>query len=447
MREKIHLLKRNSFPAHSFFDHLLRGTDFFQDREFERAAEEWGAAGRLNYTTPINLTRRKGRIFCGGYIQEVPFLYFLYAVHTNRADGIGAIKTDGVAKNLFFNQGRLVCAATSRREERVGQLMVKQHRVPAATLARMIADSKKQGKRIGQLMVEKGLLSADALREVLIAQADRILVDIFKWRRGYFYFFERQIIEDLVVDYAPLNLTRIATCSGISFAEFRQKIPNMKTIFRLSPYAEAKRSEIMDKLTGRVKFIFSLIDGVRSIEQLARFGGLDPATTMDILYRLITEGIIRQSREIIEYEDKQFNEISNGLDTLLEIHAFIAHLLYFEIGAKATEIIRQAQQPLTRMHRGIFSGIPLEKSDKINKDMLLRNIAQYCPEPDKRNLFVEAFGAFFKQMQTAIEKNLGSRLAEHITRKIKTEIKNIERYAQETALRRQLLEVFAKLVY
>jgi len=447
MRQKIHLLKRNSFPAHSFFDHLLRGTEYFQDREFERAAEEWGAAGWLNYATPINLTRRKGRIFCGGYIHEVPFLYFLYAVYTNRADGIGAVKTDGIAKNLVFNQGRLVRAATSRQEERVGHLMVKKHRLSSSTLARMIEDSKKQGKRIGQFMVEKGLLSEDALREVLIEQADRILVDIFRWRRGYFYFFERKIIEDLIVNYDPLNLTRIATYSGISFAEFRKKIPNMKTIFRLSPYAEVKRADIMDKLTGRFKFIFSLIDGIRSIEQLARFAGLDLATTMDILYRLITDGIIRQSKEIIEYEDKQFNEISTVLDALLEIYAFISHLLFFEIGAKAAEVIRQAHHLLNRMHKGIFIGIPLEKSDEIRKDMILRNIAQYYPEPDRRFLFVEAFCAFFEQIQTAIELNLGRRLAEHATVKIKTEIKNIERYAQETALRRRLVEAFAKLAH
>jgi len=446
MKQKLHLLKRNSFPAHSFFDHLLRGTEYFQDREFERAAEEWGAAGWLNYKTPINIARRKGRIFCGGHIQEVPFLYFLYAVYINRADGIGAIKTDGIAKNLVFNQGRLVCAATSRQEERVGQLMVKKRHVSSSILARMIADSKKQGKRIGKFMVEKGLLSEGALREVLIEQADRILVDIFSWRRGYFYFIERQTIEELIVNYTPLNLTRIAACTEISLAEFRKKIPNMKTIFRLSPYAEDRRSEIMDKLTGRFKFIFSLVDGIRSIEQLARFGGLDPATTLDILYRLITDGIIRQSKEIIEYEDKQFNEISDILDMLLEIYAFISHLLFFEIGAKATEIIRQAQHPLNRMHKGIFSGIPLEKPDAIKKDMILRNIAHYCPDPDARILCVEAFCAFFKQMQTVIEKNLGSRLAGQITLKIKTEIKNIERCAQETALRRQLLEAFAKLV-
>ena len=130
MKQKIHLLKRNSFPAHSFFDHLLRGTELYQSREFERAAEEWGAAGWLDYETPINLKRQSGRIICGGYIRDVPFLFFLYAVYSSRADGIGAIKTDGISKNLVFNQGRLVSAATTRKDERIGRLIVKKNSYP-----------------------------------------------------------------------------------------------------------------------------------------------------------------------------------------------------------------------------------------------------------------------------------------------------------------------------
>jgi hypothetical protein len=221
----------------------------------------------------------------------------------------------------------------------------------------------------------------------------------------------------------------------------------MKTIFRLAPYAESKREEVMGRLTDKVKFIFSLINGIRSIEQLASFSGLDPAATVEILYRLNTEGLIRQSAEIIEYEDKQFKEISNVLDSLLEIYAFISNMLFFELGAKAETVIRQALRTLTRLHSGIFAGIPLEKGGHVTKEMILRNIAHYSPEPDTRFLFIEAFCALFEHILKAIDKYLGIRLAEQAAVKIKTEIKNIERYAVETALRSYLLETFARLVH
>ena len=126
MKRKIHRIKKSSFPAHSFFDHLLRGTEHYHSRKFELAAEEWGAAEWLNYDTPVNLRRQDGRIFCGGVIQEVPFLFYLYAVYASKADGIGAIKTNGISKNLVFNQGRLIRAATTVRKERIGNFIVPQ---------------------------------------------------------------------------------------------------------------------------------------------------------------------------------------------------------------------------------------------------------------------------------------------------------------------------------
>ena len=135
------------------------------------------------------------------------------------------------------------------------------------------------------------------------------------------------------------------------------------------------------------------------------------------------------------------------MDSLLEIHAFISNMLFFELGAKAEDVIRQALRDLIRQHSGIFVGISLEKGGDVTKEMILRNIAHYYPGPETRNLFIEAFCALFEHMLTAIEKYLGIRLAEQAAVKIKTEIKSIERYATETALRSHLLETFDRLVH
>jgi hypothetical protein len=445
MKRKIHLLKRNSFPAHSFFDHLLRGTEYYHGKEFELAAEEWGAAGWLNYDIPINLRRQDGRIFCGGFIREVPFLFFLYAVYASKANGIGAIKTDGISKNLVFNKGRLVRAATTLHEERIGNLIVKKESLSPTTLNMLVNDAKKQGKRIGQFLVEKGVLSSAALQELLSLQIEQILVDILHWQQGYFYFFERPVVRDIITNYDPLNLARAATYKGFSFSQFRRRIPSMKTIFRPSPYAELKREDILRKLSDKHKFIFSLIDGTRNIEQIARFSGIDETSAVEILYQLNAAGMIRQSLEIIEFEDRQYNEISNLLDTLLEIYAFMSQLLISQLGTKARDVIQQSKIALSKKYDGMFVVIPWENPDQVTREMILGNIAQYCPDPSHRGLFIEAFCDFFHYLRLETGRYLGPRFAGQATEKIKNEIKNIERYAKETSLRSHLIETFDKI--
>jgi hypothetical protein len=445
MKQKIQLLKRNSFPSHSFFDHLLRGTEYYRLRDFERAAEEWGAAGWLDYETPINIRRDKNRIFLGGFISEVPFLFFLYAVYTNKVNGIGAIKANGVSKNLVFHEGRLVKAATNRREERIGNIILQKERLTPATLDMLVNDAAGQGKKIGQYLVEKGLLSLDALQEILSLQMEQILVDIISWQRGYFYFFERPIGQELIVDYDPLNLTRIAAYKGLSLEEFQNKIPNRKLIFRPSPYAETRHEEIRQKLTDRHKFIFSLIDGTRNIEQLARFSGIDEKSVIEILHTLNAAGMIRRSKEIIEYEDKRYNEISNILDTLLEIYSYLLHVLIAEIGRRSRQVVQRALAALNKGHKAMFADMPLDNPDQVRKEMVFKNMAFFYPEPAQRYLFIEAFCELIGNLRSEIHRFLGGKYAFEATLKIHTEIKNIERYAKETALRSHLLETFDRL--
>jgi hypothetical protein len=445
MKQKIHLLKRNSFPSHSFFDHLLRGTEYYRLRNFERAAEEWGAAGWLNYETPINIRRNKDRIFLGGFISEVPFLFFLYAVYANKVNGVGAIKANGISKNLIFQEGRLIRAATNRQEERIGNIIVQRERLAPATLDMLVNDATVQGKKIGQYLVEKGMLSLDALQEILSLQMEQILVDIILWQRGYFYFLERPIGKELIVNYDPLNLARVATDKGLSLEEFRSKIPNRKLIFRPSPYAETRQEKIQQQLTDTNKFIFSLIDGTRNIEQLARFSGIDENSVIETLHQLNAAGMIRQSQEIIEYEDKQYNEISNILETLLEIYSYLLHLLIAELGRRSRDVVQRALITLNKRHRAMFEDIPLENPDRVRKEMVLKNMAYYYPESAQRYLFIEAFCELIGNLRAEIHRYLGGKFASDATVKIQTEIKNIERYAKETAMRSHLLETFDRL--
>ncbi len=447
MQRRIQLLTRGCFPSHTFFDHLLRGTEFYRHKDFESAAEEWGAAGWLNYRTPINLKRIKGRIFCGGYIREVPFLFFLYAIFTNKADGVGAIKTNGISKNLVFNEGRLVRAGTTRPDERIGNFILRKERLSVETLDLMVRDAREQGKRIGQYLVERGLLSLDGLQEILSLQIEQILIDILLWQQGYFYFLEKPIAKEVIVDYDPLKFARIATSKGLSFVDFRARISSPKIIFRPSSHAEARREAILPKLNENYKFIFSLIDGTRNIKQIARFSGIDTSAAINILYQLNTAGLIRQSKEIIEYEDKEYREISKVLDTLLEIFATISKMLFAELGAKAEELIQRSQMVLSKRHQDMFSQIAFGHPERIAKKMILRNISKYYPDPGQRHVFIEAFVELFENLLQEIRKYLGRQLTVTSVEKIKSEIKNVERYAKETALRSHLLETFDKYVY
>jgi hypothetical protein len=445
MKRKIQILKKNAFPPHPFFNHLLKGTEFYQSSNFERAAEEWAAANWIEYDEPIELKRLDGRIFCGGHIHETPFLFFLYAIFTNQVSGVGAIKTNGVAKNLIFNNGRLVRAGTTRREERIGNYILKRSNFTADKMSMMIDNAREQGQRIGRYLVERGLLAEETLSEILSLQVEEIISDIFFWQAGHFYFLEKQIIRDNVVNYDPLHIARIAAQREFNFKDFRNKIPSNKIIFRASPYAEGKKEAILKGLNVNHQFIFSLIDGARNIEQLIKFSGTDEVSVIQILYQLNAAGLIRQTREVAEYEDKEFTEISKVLEVLFEVYTIIYAQIHAELGGFAKEIVRHSRADLTNSYSNFFANIPLDTPESLNINVILRNIARCYPGLNEKTRFIDAFAALFSNLIAELENYLGRPLAAKTTKRIRLRSLNILRFAKETDLKLRLLGVLNRI--
>ena len=114
MEQRIRALKKEEFPIHPFFDHLHRGSSFYQSSDFERASEEWSAAARTPFSEVVPLKRVDGKICCGVQLEEIPFLSFFYALYTNKLDGIGVVRSEGRARKILFNNGRIGRAGTTR---------------------------------------------------------------------------------------------------------------------------------------------------------------------------------------------------------------------------------------------------------------------------------------------------------------------------------------------
>jgi hypothetical protein len=445
MKRKIQILKNSVFPSHAFFEHLVKGTQYYQSHNFERAAEEWAAAKWENYEEPIELRRLDGRIFCGGYLSEIPFLFFLYAMFTNRVSGVGAIKTNGVAKKLIFNNGRLVRAGTTRREERIGNYILKRGNFSTEKMMVLLSDAKQQGKRIGRYMVDRGLISEAVLHEILSFQVEEIISDIFFWQRGHFYFLEKSVIREAIVNYDPLNIARIAAQRGFNFKDFRNKIPNNKIVFRPSPYAEGKIDQILKGFNVNHQYIFSLIDGARNIEQLIKYSGADEVSIINILYQLSASGLIRKTKEVAEYEDKEFSEVSNILEVFLEAYNIIYRHIYSELGIYVFDIIEHSRLNLRNNHANFFLDVALQNPERLTINSILKNMANHYPDSRQNALFIDAFADLFENVLAETKRYLGARLTSQTAERIRLESTNIMRFAQESDLKMRLLGVLNKI--
>ncbi|MFP4517478.1 MAG: DUF4388 domain-containing protein [Desulfovibrionales bacterium] len=444
-QQKIPLLSKDIYPKHQYFTHLSEGTRFFWESNFERATEEWKAADRINYSVAIPLNRIDGAIACGIDLEEVELLHFLYAVFANKVNGVGIVKSQGNVKKILFNMGRIVRVGTPNIEKRLGQFILQRKDYEQQDITRFATEAKQQNKRIGEYMVEKKLLTQQELQETLALQIEEILGEVLFWKKGYCYVQERTVNQEIGVSLRPTQFAVRTAQRFFNVSDFRNRIPSTKIVFIQSPYVEKDSREITS-LSLNDQFVYSLVDGVRNIEQMVAFSGSDEVSIITSLYRLSSNGLIRRTTKVKETEDREYQEIAKVIDSLFEVYGLITGEVFQELGLRGKESIEDALQSLDPVYRRVFENLPMDEPAKMDKSAVFSNMYKYYPSPDQRFVFIDAAYAMFLGLIQEIRKFMGTGLTSGTVQSIQNKIHDIERYGAPTPLRERLIFVLQKVV-
>jgi hypothetical protein len=120
-----------------------------------------------------------------GSLAEQDFPRLVQALHEQRWTGVLALTHAGVGKSVVVQEGRMVFASSSSRDERLGELMLRRGRI---TL-RQLADAGKAmvpGKRLGTVLVEQGALAPKDLVKSVIEHTQEIIYGAFLWTEGHY---------------------------------------------------------------------------------------------------------------------------------------------------------------------------------------------------------------------------------------------------------------------
>jgi len=439
-------LTSKDLPTTTFFTSLITGTKYFHQGEFDKAIGVWEEAIQMRRDSG-----RGGRIDTGpefrGSLADVPLVGLLHLVSSSAQSGVAVVTSDYAYKEIFFREGWIVFGRTTRSDERIGGFLVKGGIISAANLERLVYRAQKDGIRLGRYLVTRGLLSERELTELLEFQIKEILCDLFSWREGDFYFSEQEVDdEDVVVSYTPLDLALVAARRALDFSTFRRMIPHNRVIFRIPPDIEKAKQKALGKLDANERFIFSLIDGRRNIDQLIKFSGNEETSTIDILYRLLLKGLIKRTKDIGTYEDTEFNEVSRFLRTFLEISRMILNVLNAEVGVQSSDVLNRAHGSLPEKYRVVFREIPMRHDMLLDANKILRNISLYHPDPSERFVFIDAFNAFINNVIAEMSRILGKALTERAIAEVDKVRMDIFRFYPDSPLKRRVLAAFDKIV-
>jgi len=440
------LLKRDDFPKNEFFEHLEKGTEFYQKFNYRRSIEELAAAGVLHYSEPIFLKRIKGKVAFRGKFEEIPFLFMLYAISMQKLSGVSILKSQEKERKYVFKEGNIIRIAAAEKKDRIGEYIIRRKILTPKQLNIQLEELKIKKQRLGTWLVEKKYIKEKTLTELLSLQIEERFSDSMFWEKGQFFFKEMDVKEVSPIEYSPVRLAWIAIHRGFNFDDFRKEIPSNKVIFEPVISSEKDKDRSLKKLDANYQFIFFLVDGTRNIDQLIQFSRNNESSVVNILYKLASFGLIRKTETQHEYEDQVYNEVKMIIGVLFDIYHIVIKELTDELGAHGKTLMQETQSNLKKSYKKTFNKIALEKPENLKIDLVLKNISLSFPFPEKRFTFIDAFLQVYKDSLAKLKKELGAGLRGKTIKKMQVIIADMERFAMDTELKSYMMKNLKQLI-
>lgn len=201
-------------------------------------------------------------------------------------------------KHIVFEHGHPVLAASSRSEDRMGAMLVRQGRFSAAQIAACGDAGASSGRRMGAVLVERGLVKPGELSLLVRRHYEDIIYSLFSWERALWNLGADHSVsgEKILLSHHPAALI----LEGI-----RRKYPAERSLAALGGADRVLRlrlnegaSDLIETMgiDAQERSLVLLFDGVRTLAEIAALTGA-PA---DRLYALAWALVVLERVDIVD---------------------------------------------------------------------------------------------------------------------------------------------------
>ncbi len=235
-------------------------------------------AGQLQFTGSLDAM--------GGVMDVITFL------NNTKRTGALVVLSDRIKKTLFFEEGDVRMATSNIPEDRLGALLFRFGMVTHEQLEEALA-AQSGSRRLGRVLIEMNVITAHDLYTIIRRQVEEIFFSVLLMRTGVFYFYDleqdKTLPQQLNLQTQNLLLDGVRRIDEMSY--FRERIPHRHTVIE-------RRADITPKqLVGLEKQIYDLVDGQRSVDEIARESRLGEFETTKVLFHLMQLGYVQKRRD------------------------------------------------------------------------------------------------------------------------------------------------------
>jgi len=335
--------------------------------------------------------------------------------------GLLQITSAEITKGLYVRRGRVIAAESSARADSLLSMVAASGRIGAdqAAACRTLVTA---GMRPGRALAQSGALSSSELWEWTERRVRSVIRSVLAWDEGSFAFEEGAMPPPdwMIVDLDILDLLLRALRDLEEGDLLASRLPESDVIFEYVTFSEGGDPP---PLLPHERYVLSLVNGRRTVSEIAKLSELGDSSTRTILALLFLVGCTRQGRsENVDTGPIPAESTGTDVRAILraynEMFAFLHGYMIKEVGPIAEHVLEKYLREVRESNQALFNRVALGKDGTLSEDALSRNL-HLLRGKNRQETLISGLNEFLYSELLAVKRTLGADHEEIVVRHLK----------------------------
>ena len=231
-------------------------------------------------------------ILPSGRLHSTKFPILIQYLQQGKKTGILTLRRNDQERSVYLKSGDIIFATSKYEDDRLGEMLLKAGRITLEQYQTSVTLLRTTGKRQGTILVEQGYITPKDLFATVIAQVKEIILSLFTWIDGEYQFTEGDLPSDEVITLkmSTGNLILDGIKRINDWTRLSKEIPPWDGILQMTTDPKNLFQDI--QLTSQERNFLKSIDGKKTARDLFKSTPLSPLATLQIIYFLLSVGIV-----------------------------------------------------------------------------------------------------------------------------------------------------------
>jgi len=227
-----------------------------------------------------------------GLLKDFRLADTLIGLQRSQKTGILTVESGDIVKKIYIKNGDMIFSASNRKEDRLGDLLLKEGRITIEQYDHSVDEMKKTKQRQGAALVNLGYLQLQELITLVRHQVEEIILSLFSIEEGRFAFEERPLPTDEVITLklSAANLIYYGIKRINNFRRIITELPSLDNVLCFSLEPLDLFQDI--RLDESGKQILSFADGKNSIQEVVAMSQMNNFEALKTIYALLNARVV-----------------------------------------------------------------------------------------------------------------------------------------------------------